>query len=264
MEDFTFWALILTVSILLGTLLWWRSSHWILTQPPPRHNPPSLNKTVHTHTRTTCIGLTVTGLQVVVISDTHGAHRNLQIPDGDVLVHAGDFTRFGSEDDAIDFNGWLATLPHRTKIVVEGNHEFNAPWKQRTAQILSNANFLRNEALEVDGVRFFGKGFFWNMRSKNPYDDLIPKDTDVLIAHNPARGYVDGGKGCEESAALCARLHPRAYICGHIHTAKGITQGSGACATTMFVNGASVLGDHTAKEGAAQYSINGGPLVLNI
>ena len=118
--------------------------------------------------------------------------------------------------------------------------------------------------MEVDGVRIFGKGFFWNMRSANPYDGLIPAHTDVLIAHNPVRGYVDGGKGCEESARLCARLHPRAYICGHVHTAKGVVQGSGACATTLFVNGASVLGDHTVKEGAEQYSVNGGPLVVHI
>lgn len=215
---------------------------------PPPHEPSSL------------------GRSIVVISDTHGQHRSLEaIPDADILIHAGDFTRFGSEADAIDFNAWLATLPHRTKIVVEGNHEHNAPWKARTAEMLSNATFLRNEALEVDGVKIFGKGFFWNMRSKNPYDDLIPQGTDIIIAHNPARGFADAAKGCEESAALCARVHPRLYICGHIHCAKGIVQGCGPCATTIFVNGSSVLGDHNAKkEDVHPYSVNGSPILVRI
>ncbi len=34
-------------------------------------------------------------LSIVCISDTHGKHRNLVVPDGDVLVHAGDITSKG-------------------------------------------------------------------------------------------------------------------------------------------------------------------------
>ena len=34
-------------------------------------------------------------LRIVCISDTHGKHRNLVVPDGDVLVHAGDITSKG-------------------------------------------------------------------------------------------------------------------------------------------------------------------------
>ena len=63
------------------------------------------------------------GVRVVCISDTHGAHRSVSVPDGDVLIHAGDFTRYGRESDASDFDAWLATLPHRHKVVVHGNHE---------------------------------------------------------------------------------------------------------------------------------------------
>lgn len=42
-------------------------------------------------------------MRVVCISDTHGLHDELQaarrIPDGDVLVHAGDFTDTGDRDE---------------------------------------------------------------------------------------------------------------------------------------------------------------------
>lgn len=34
-------------------------------------------------------------LKIVCISDTHNKHRNLKVPDGDVLVHAGDITSKG-------------------------------------------------------------------------------------------------------------------------------------------------------------------------
>ena len=34
-------------------------------------------------------------LSIVCISDTHGKHRSLVVPDGDVLVHAGDITSKG-------------------------------------------------------------------------------------------------------------------------------------------------------------------------
>ena len=34
----------------------------------------------------------------------------------------------------------------------------------------------------------------------------VDQETDILVAHNPARGYVDGGKGCESSAQLAATV----------------------------------------------------------
>ena len=34
------------------------------------------------------------GLRIVIISDTHGKHQHIQnVPDGDVLIHGGDFSR---------------------------------------------------------------------------------------------------------------------------------------------------------------------------
>lgn len=35
------------------------------------------------------------GVRIVCISDTHTKHGDLNIPDGDILIHAGDFTSFG-------------------------------------------------------------------------------------------------------------------------------------------------------------------------
>lgn len=85
-------------------------------------------------------------VRIVAISDTHNHHRSLVIPDGDILIHAGDFTVHGQTHlihkyaiyifnlfanvflfdkylQISDFNLWLQTLPHKVKIVIPGNHE---------------------------------------------------------------------------------------------------------------------------------------------
>ena len=56
-------------------------------------------------------------IRIVCISDTHGRHADMDIPAGDVLVHAGDFTMFGLVSEIINFNQWLATLPHKVRFI---------------------------------------------------------------------------------------------------------------------------------------------------
>ena len=61
------------------------------------------------------------------MSDTHSCVEKGQlpfdIPDGDVFLHAGDFTDYGEVHKVKEFNEWLGKLPHRHKIVVAGNHD---------------------------------------------------------------------------------------------------------------------------------------------
>jgi 3',5'-cyclic AMP phosphodiesterase CpdA len=62
-------------------------------------------------------------IRFVFISDTHSMHRQLQLPKGDVLIHTGDFSMIGRQDEIEDFSDWLGTLDFKHKIVVSGNHE---------------------------------------------------------------------------------------------------------------------------------------------
>lgn len=66
-------------------------------------------------------------VRVVCMSDTHSLTGNIKfdIPDGDIFIHAGDFTRCGRLDEVIDFNNWIGDLPHKHKIVIAGNHELS-------------------------------------------------------------------------------------------------------------------------------------------
>ena len=185
-------------------------------------------------------------LKVVIISDTHNDHRSVTVPDGDVLIHGGDFTNFGSIEHAYDFNEWLGTLPHAHKIVVNGNHESNAPWKKQTKDILTNAIFLRQEAIvlhrtDASPVKFYGTDFFWPIRDGgNPYFDQIDADTDVLIAHGPVDCFMDGGYGCPALRRRCEDLKQsnlKLVIGGHIHSAYGTCGGTEGCEGVQFVNG---------------------------
>lgn len=58
-------------------------------------------------------------LTLVLISDTHELHREVNVPPGDLLIHAGDFTMNSmSAEKLIDFNDWLGELPHGFRVVI--------------------------------------------------------------------------------------------------------------------------------------------------
>ena len=187
-------------------------------------------------------------MRLVCVSDTHGLHAHVQPPDGDVLVHAGDWSRRGELPELRAFDAWLGTLPHRHKIVIAGNHDFcfeEQPAAARAA--LTHATYLQDSGCEVDGVRFWGSPwqpwfFDWafNLRRGAPLRAkwaLIPDGTHVLVTHGPPHGVLDvtaRGEpvGCEELTLAVDRVRPRLHVFGHIHEAFGTLARGG----TLFVN----------------------------
>ena len=57
---------------------------------------------------------------MVCISDTHDKLLECNIPDGDVLIHAGDMTCVGDKKSIMKFNDQLKQLPHATKLLIAG------------------------------------------------------------------------------------------------------------------------------------------------
>ena len=47
------------------------------------------------------------GTDIVVISDTQGKHRKIDIPQCDILIHLGDVCNFGSQSEMVVFKGRL-------------------------------------------------------------------------------------------------------------------------------------------------------------
>ena len=60
-------------------------------------------------------------IKIICISDTHSTRPN--IPDGDILLHAGDLTNNGTFLELQDQLHWLNALPHAHKVVIAGNHD---------------------------------------------------------------------------------------------------------------------------------------------
>jgi len=199
-------------------------------------------------------------LRLVLLSDTHGLHRSVRMPDGDLLIHAGDFTNFSkSEKEIVDFNTWLGELPHRHKIVVPGNHEFFLEAGPSKRSLFNNATVLINETAQIEDLRIWGSpvtalyGGAFGMSSaadrKRLYSE-IPVHIDVLISHGPPFGILDVARnstqhvGCRELFDAVMRVKPRLCVFGHIHS-----QGLVHTANSTFVN-AAVLGPHGEVEKA--------------
>ena len=187
-------------------------------------------------------------MRVVCVSDTHGQGRKVLVPEGDVLVHAGDLTGAGTLEQLEKEAGWLRSLPHGRKIVIAGNHDFAFQTQPRDARArMEGLTYLEDEEAVVDGVRFYGSpwqptflDWAFNLDRGPPIRakwDLIPEGTDVLVTHGPPAGVGDrthrgATVGCADLTAAVARVRPRLHVFGHIHEAYGVVERDG----TRFVN----------------------------
>ena len=67
-------------------------------------------------------------LRFICVSDTHSFHNHLPFPlpaelGIDVLLHAGDFSSYGEEDDVLNFIEWMRSVRVKYKVVIAGNHD---------------------------------------------------------------------------------------------------------------------------------------------
>ncbi|HET6574366.1 MAG TPA: metallophosphatase domain-containing protein [Fimbriiglobus sp.] len=189
-------------------------------------------------------------LTLVCVSDTHGRHREAVVPDGDVLIHAGDITGYGELEVVEDFDRWLAELPHRHKVVIAGNHDWCFQTQPDRARArLRHAVYLQDEAVTIAGLKFYGspwQPWFLDWAFNLPRGPelaakwaLIPDDTDVLVTHGPPLGVLDATRrghrpGCADLAARVRVVRPGLHVFGHIHEAAGVVRDG----DTLFVNAA--------------------------
>ena len=60
-------------------------------------------------------------MKFIHISDTKGRHHLLKnLSKATVIVHTGDFTENGTEEEALDFIEWFSGLPYEHKIFIAG------------------------------------------------------------------------------------------------------------------------------------------------
>ena len=169
-------------------------------------------------------------LTVVCVSDTDGTRP--YIPPGDLLLHAGDLSKWGTFSEIQAQLTWLSEQSHKYKVVVAGNHDlFLDPgfkerhperWNQavRAASDDKHPEYLGHSATNLDwrdliylqnssvtlsfpgerSLRIYGSPLtpqyglsaFQYPPSENIWTEKVPLNTDIILTHGPPRGHLDG------------------------------------------------------------------------
>ena len=159
---------------------------------------------------------------IFAFSDTHGHHRDLQVPeDANIIICAGDAV----EDDLKggeygDFIKWFSALPAKWKIFVPGNHELSfevGKGDEKEKMMAEKGITVLQDAVEdCDGVvigSISGDSII--------ADEDIPKDLDVLVTHMPPYGILDEEMGSLEILNFVLKSKHKYHLFGHIHATAG-------------------------------------------
>lgn len=241
--------------------------------------------------------------RIVFISDTHSQHHGLgELPQGDVLIHAGDFTdkRPPRVEEYTEFVDWFSAQPHPHKVLISGNrdslmdtkttmkHDIKSSFWMKQVQDyvkgdrrikyleeeLHEIPITERKSLKIYGTPWTalygkpGKGFQIPRPELGSKWSQIPPGVDILVTHMPPHGVLDmnTGKvkaGCPDlAAAVMTRVKPRIHVFGHIHESAGVTRIDG----TLFINAASKIpkSKFLNKPIIVDYSINDSSLATII
>lgn len=191
-------------------------------------------------------------MKIICISDTHSQLHKVKLPEGDLLIHAGDATYQGNIVEISRFNEELGKIKHKYKygiIFVPGNHDWLFEKHAFMARsILTNAIVLIDEWVIIDGKIIYGSPWqpeFNNWAFNLSRDsiklqdkwDNIPDNADIVITHGPVNGIldlcVDGFRaGCKLLFNRIVQIKPEIHVCGHIHFSYGMHCFNG----TTFIN----------------------------
>lgn len=169
-------------------------------------------------------------ISLVCYSDTHNGHATIDLPDADILIHAGDLSQSGTYEEiinAIEFIG-SADRKYLHKIIIAGNHDisldpdctFQSALAKRHGKRADAAEFaqllrrmkelgihylspqtqniikltIRDRQITVYGTPCMyssaGPTAFVSSEYENLYGD-IPTNIDVVITHTPPFNTLD-------------------------------------------------------------------------
>jgi Icc-related predicted phosphoesterase len=205
------------------------------------------------------------------ISDTHGYHDLLGVPEGiDMVIHSGDCANYRDVvrnlNEVWNFIEWYSSLDIPTKVFVGGNHDTSIEERLVIPQDFSTygITYIENETIELNGLRIFGSpltptfgNWSWNKsreKLERIWRKIIEEDTDIVITHGPPKGILDLAldrvgnlERCGDKSLLnrVMEVNPKLCLFGHIHDSRDIiNQGTMKLSHlhTIFSNG-SVMKD---------------------
>lgn len=191
-------------------------------------------------------------MKLVVMSDTHGFHKALPPPGGDIFIHCGDHCSFtGTERETRAFLRWVQSLPHKHKVITVGNHDLwceTVDMKEIAASY--DIHCLMDSSVEIEGMLFYGAPYvpqygdwaFMYDQHTNPHYTSLPENIDVLITHGPPYGhgdYVPDKRihvGSLDLLNAVAQAKPRFHLFGHVHEGREVGRTKSELTPTVFVN----------------------------
>lgn len=154
-------------------------------------------------------------IEIVCISDTHNGQwktdfgNQMRRYQGDILIHAGDFSDRGSDEEIRQTFSWLRSLDNfRYKIFIAGNMDgigMDDSRKEVLKKQLTDERYgvyyLQDSACVIEGIKIYGcpytpkfaGGFQYERESpqaKRIWQN-IPHDCDILISHGPPYSILD-------------------------------------------------------------------------
>lgn len=218
-------------------------------------------------------------MKIVLLSDTHGKHKQLSVPEGDMIIHAGDLTPMGRHRDVVKFLNWYSQLPHKYKILISGNHDFYFQDNDfitisRETGLSINPKvvtgeqivYIQDAMIEVEGIKIYGSPwtptfFHWAFmldrgESIRQKWNALPEGMDIIVTHGPPRGILDNNRqnfhaGCDDLLERMKVVKPKYHVFGHMHEGHGVENYDGI----TYIN-PSILND--------DYMVTNNPIVINI
>ena len=210
--------------------------------------------------------------KMFLTSDLHTTDIDTLDPkDAEIVVIAGDIMGGGMDSDDAGreylekhFFPWCRDHADRDIVITAGNHDkflFRQWAKGKKLDWPKNVHYLVDKGETIGGLKFYGTpwclkdrpGRFEGTEEKlKDYFSKIPKNLDVLIAHNPP--YIPGEKvdangdglheGSKELTEAILAKKPRLCVCGHVHAGsrKPVTLGE-----TKVMNVARVESDRSKE-----------------
>ena len=188
-------------------------------------------------------------LTVFHISDLHGTHQDLKVPEADIMIVSGDatnqFESWVNEQELLNFIDWYSKIDIKHKIYVPGNHDtfcFNN--NKRVRQLFKSKGiiYLDKDSVEIEGLVIYGDpvtprygnwAFMADRAKIHKHWEVIPEDVNILITHGPPKGILDLTEdrlgyltlvGCNSLRRRVNELQNLVLHCfGHIHDTRNIT-----------------------------------------
>lgn len=164
------------------------------------------------------------------------------LPEGDILIHAGDHSYRGTLSEMSRALQQLAEKGKNFKhiVVIDGNHDYlGEQYPAVMAQLcqVHGLTYLNHSWVVLEGKVIFGSPYtpeFCDWAFNVPRGEKlaqkwadIPDNADIVITHGPVQGILDlcpdGSKaGCEELYKRLMQVKPELHVCGHIHHSYGM------------------------------------------